>query len=227
MVKKTIKKKSAVKSKPVTTVLSENLPVKPPSKFPKKLVLITVILVILAGLIYSGRTLFVAAIVNGQPVSRLSVVKALEKQAGQKTLEVIVLKSLINQEAKKKKVSVSQEELDKELEKIEKNVSSQGMTLEALLAQQGMTKDTLAEEIRLQILITKMVGENPSVSEGEIDDYMAAQKEQFSLSDLDQSEALSRDEVKKQIQQQKLQENIQSFIAKLKADATIKYWVQY
>ena len=60
--------------------------------------------------------------------------------------------------------------------KIEVNVTSQGTTLEALLLQQGMTKDDLKSEIKLQLLVTKMVENNISVTDKEADDYIASQK---------------------------------------------------
>ena len=89
-------------------------------------------------------------------INRLSVIKDLENK-GEKVLDTIVLKTLINQEAKKRKLTIPQSEIDAEMKKIEVNVSSQGSTLDALLAQQGMTKDDLVGEIKLQLLVTKMV----------------------------------------------------------------------
>ena len=210
------KQKSAEKKSPKIVV-----------KLPKKVLLFILVLFAIAGLIYFGGKLFFAASVNGRLISRFSVIKSLEKQGGKTTLDTIILKTLINQEAKKRKVDVTEKELDAELVKIESNVTSQGTTLEALLLQQGMTKKDLANEIKLQLLVTKMVSDKVSVTEKEIDEYLASQNEQSS-SDLDQSTPeITRDQAKEAIKQQKTQEEIQNLVADLKAKAKINYFIKY
>ena len=196
-------------------------------KFPKKIFLIILVLLIVVGLIYFGKKYLFAASVNGQLVSRLSVIKDLEKQGGQKVLDTIVLKTLINQEAKNRKMSVSDKELEAELTKIEVNVTSQGTTLEALLLQQGMTKDDLKSEIKLQLLVTKMVDNNISITDKEADDYIASQKSQLSLDSTQPAPELTKDQAKTAIKQQKLQGKIQTFVADLKAKAKISYFIKY
>ncbi|VVA43835.1 conserved hypothetical protein [Candidatus Roizmanbacteria bacterium] len=196
-------------------------------KFPKKLFLYVFILFIVLGGVYFGKKVFFAASVNGQLINRLSVIKDLEKQGGKKVLETIVLKTLINQEAQKRKLVVTQKELDAELQKIEKNVSSQGSTLEALLAQQGMTKNDLVGEIKLQLLVTKMVEKNVSVTEKEIDSYLDGQTSQNPLGSSQPTPILSRVQAETAIRQQKLQKEIQTFVAELKAKAKINYFIKY
>ena len=215
---KIVKKlKSAVKSPKIVV------------KLPKKILLTVLILLAVAIMIYFGGKLFFAASVNGRLISRFSVIKSLEKQGGKTTLDTIILKTLINQEAKKRKVDVTEKELDTELLKIESNVTSQGTTLEALLLQQGMTKKDLANEIKLQLLVTKMVSDKVSVTEKEIDDYLTGQKEQFSLSSTTEEAApeITKEQAKEAVKQQKLQTEIQTFVADLKAKAKINYFIKY
>lgn len=177
--------------------------------------------------LYFGWNKVFVASVNGQYINRLSILKELEKQGGQKVLDTTILKTLINQEAKKRKVNVSEKELTTELLKIESNVTSQGTTLEALLLQQGMTKKDLEGEIRIQLLVTKMVDNKISVTEKEIDDYLNSQKEQISLTGIEETTELTRDQAKEAIKQQKTQEKIQTFVTDLKAKAKISYFVKY
>ena len=211
MARKTIKKKT----------------LKPRFSFPKRYLLFVLVILAIGGVVYFGFRLFFAASVNGRLISRFSVIKSLEKQGGKTTLDTIILKTLINQEAKKRKVDVTEKELDAELVKIESNITSQGTTLEALLLQQGMTKKDLANEIKLQLLVTKMVSDKVSVTEKEIDEYLASQNEQSS-SDLDQSTPeITRDQAKEAIKQQKTQEEIQNLVADLKAKAKINYFIKY
>lgn len=199
------------------------------AKFPKKSVVYGLLVLALGLAIYFGGKTFFVASVNGRLISRLSVVNALEKQGGKKTLDVLIVKSLINQEAKKRKVSATVKEIEDELAKIEKSVTAQGSTLDAVLAQEGMTKDSLADEIRLQVLVKKMVGQDIKVSDKEIDDYIDSQREQMALlgSEMTAENEPSRDDVSAQLKQQKLQEKIQSFVADLKEKAKIKYFITY
>ena len=153
------------------------------------------------------------ASVNGQLVGRLTIIKELEKQGGKKTLDVVILKILINQEAKKRKVTVSQKDIDAEIQKIEKNVTAQGSTLDQLLQQQGMKKSDLTEEVKIQLLVSKMAGENINVTDKEIDDF--------------KDQEFPREQIKQTIKQQKLQQKIQTFVADLKNKAKINYFIKY
>ncbi|PJC80868.1 hypothetical protein CO008_00725 [Candidatus Roizmanbacteria bacterium CG_4_8_14_3_um_filter_36_12] len=186
----------------------------------KKAIVYIFIILIITGLIFLGKKLFFAASVNGQLISRLSVIKELEKQGGKTTLDTIILKTLINQEGKKRNISVSENEVNMEISKVEKNIASQGATLDDLLQQQGMTKKDLTDEIKLQLLVTKMATSNISVTDKEIDDYLASQKDQSTLE-------LTKDQAKEAIKQQKLQEKIQTFVADLKSKAKINYFIKY
>ncbi len=156
-----------------------------------------------------------SASVNGQLISRLSVIKELEKQGGKSVLDSLILQSLINQEAKKRKLTVTEEELNGELSKIESNIASQGATLEELLKQQGMVKKDLEEQISLQLLVTKMVDDKVTVSEEEIDEYLTLASD------------LTRDQAKETISQQRVQEKIQIFLEDLKSKAKITYFIKY
>lgn len=222
---KKIRAKKLVEKK---VIVEEMVPMKKTSsKIPKKVFIFALILLIVVGGFYFGRKTFFAASVNGQLVSRLSVIKDLEKQGGKKVLDTIILKTLINQEAKKRNLSVSQSEVDTEIKKIETNVSSQGSTLDALLAQQGMTKSDLIGEIKLQLLVTKMVDNNITVSAKEVDNYLASQNSQNSLGVSQTTPGLNRVQAESAIKQQKLQAEIQKFVADLKAKAKINYFIKY
>ncbi len=196
-------------------------------KFPKKMFQYALVVLVVVGLIYFVGKTFIAATANGQLISRLSVIKVLEKQGGGTTLDTIILKSLINQEAKKRKINISESEMNAEISKVEANVTSQGTTLDALLLQQGMTKKDLTEEIKIQLLVTKMAGSDVSVTEKEVEEYLASQNEQTSLSLEETSTKLTADQAKEIIKQQKLQEKIQTFVADLKAKAKINYFIKY
>jgi len=191
-------------------------------KFSKKLLTVVFVLLLFLGLVYFSRRFLIAANVNGKSISRLSVLKKLEKQGGKKILETMITQVLIQQEAEKRKIIVNQKDIDGEMKKIEANVSSQGSTLDQALQTQGMTKNDLTEEIKIQLMLQKMAGNDIKISDKEIDDFINANKNQQGF-----DKEIPKEQVATQLKQQKLQQKMQSFITDLKAKAKINYFVSY
>lgn len=185
-------------------------------------VLIVLVIVFLILLGYRYRSALFVATVNGQPLSRISYYLELEKQGGKTALDAIVTKTLILQEAAKRKVSVSDEEITGEVKKIEDNLSKQGQNLDQVLDLRGLTRQDLNEQIRLQKLIEKMAVVNISVSEKEIDEFLSSNQDAFSQTEQDNE---VRNSVKEQIRQQKTSEAIQKFIENLQKNAKINYFI--
>ncbi len=188
----------------------------------RKYIIAAVVVLAIIGILYVARGVFVAAIVNGQPISRLSVISELEKQGGKQALNSLITKTLIFQEANKQKITVSKQEVDAEMKKIEESVVKQGQNLNQLLATQGMSRDALAEQVSLQKLIEKMVGKEIQVTDKEVSDYIEKNKE--TLGDTT-DQANLQENVKQQLRQQKLSEKYQALIEKLQKDAKISYFV--
>lgn len=209
-------------------IMVEKKPLESKAVFTKKILPYVVAVLIVTGLTFLGRKLLFSASVNGQLISRFTVIKELEKKGGQTALEDIILKTLINQEAKKRKINISDEEVNAEISKIEKSVASQGATLDSLLQQQGMTKSDLTDGIKLQLTVTKMAVTNITVTDKEIDDYLKANQEEQASSGLEETAPeITKDQAKEIIKQQKLQTNIQKFVIDLKAKAKINYFIKY
>lgn len=183
--------------------------------FPKKYLLFFLAIIVFIGISYLGFRLFFVASVNGRLISRYSVIKELEKQGGKRTVDILILENLINQEAKKKKITISDKELKEELFKIEKNVSSQGATLDLLLEQQKMTKKDFEKQIILKLLVEKMIDNKVSITDKEVDEYLSYYPD------------LTREQVKESISQQKLQDKIEAFLSDLKSKAKINYFIRY
>jgi len=187
----------------------------------KALVLVFILLFALV-LFYFSKKFFIAATVNGKSISRLAILKKLEKQGGKKILEAMITQVLIRQEAEKRKITVSQKDIDGEMKKIEANVISQGITLDQALQNQGMKKSDLVEEIRVQLMLQKMAGNDIKVTDKEIDDFISANKNQQGF-----DKEIPKEQAAAQLKQQKSQQKIQSFVSDLKAKAKINYFVNY
>lgn len=194
-------------------------------KKPKPLVIaigVAVILIVIA--LFFARGIFVAATVNGSPISRLSVIRELEKQGGKQALEAIIDKKLIETELNKQKMSVTPAEIDEEIKKIEAQVSSQGGTLEMALAQQGMTEEKLREQITIQKKLEKLLADKVAITEAEIDTYI---KDSKATPPKDAKMEDFRRQISEQLKGQKFQQEAQKWVSDLTASAKIKYYVNY
>lgn len=194
-------------------------------KKPKPLVIaigVAVILIIVALIFAKG--IFVAATVNGSPISRLSVIGELEKQGGKKVLETIIETKLIETELNKKEISVSKDDVDVEIENIKTQVASQGGTFETALAQQGLTEEKLREQITIQRKLEKLLADKVAVSEAEIDAYI---KDSKATPPKDVKIEDFKKQISEQIKKQKFQSEAQKWMSDLTASAKIKYYVKY
>lgn len=178
------------------------------------------VIIILALIFYLSKGQFIVATINGQPVWRLTLIRELEKQGGKKVLDSLITKTLILQEAKKQKVSVTDEEVNKEISQIEETVKSQGQNLDQLLIAQGMTKNDLIEQIRTQKLVEKIVGKDIKITDEEIKNYFEENKSSFPK---DKKLEEVEEDIKKQLEQEKLSEKIQTWIQSLRDAAKINY----
>jgi len=158
---------------------------------------------------------FLVASVNGKLINRFAVVRELEKQGGRNVTRSLILKSLINQEAKKRKITVSKKELDAEIKRVEANAEAQGATLDLLLKQQGVSRKELEEQLTLQLLVSKMIDNKVDVSDKEVEEYLA----------YDQN--ATKEQAKEAVKQGKLQDRMTSFLTNLETNAKIKYFFQY
>ena len=193
-------------------------------KVKKSYVLLVAGLVALAAFLYFFRGLFVAAVVNGQPISRLAIVKEAEKQSGKQSLNNLVRNTIIEQEARKQNVTVSEKEIDDEVKKVEESLTKQGQKLDQVLSLQGMTREDLRKLIRLDKLVGKMVGKDIKVTDKEVDEYIEKNQE---LLPQEQDENKLKETVREQIKQQKLNEQVRTWLSDLQNKAKVLYFVQY
>lgn len=190
----------------------------------KPKVYISLIVIILAVTAFYLKGLFIAAIVNGQPITRLAVVSELEKRNGKQTLSSIITETLILQEAQKRNITVSQKELDDAIKSIENDLKKQKQSLDQALAFQGMTRKDFEDQLRLRNLVEKMLAKDIEPTDKEISDYIEKNKDTLPK-DLKEEEI--KKTVKEQLKQQKLSSKVQEWLADLQKKATINYFVNY
>lgn len=191
---------------------------------PRRTATIAVIVILALALLYYFRGVFIVAMVNGQPITHLQLIQELEKQGGQQTLNGLITQTLILQEAKKENVTVSDKEIQNQVQQITISLTKQGQKLDDLLTARGMTQQDLDEQIRVQKLVEKMAGKGITVSDREINDYINANKNQLPTN---MSDKQLHDYVKQQLMQQKLSEREQTWVANLQKNAKIVKFVSF
>lgn len=221
-----VKKKSATTSRAksktslqITQEIEQNWVAK---SLRNKFIVAALVIILLAGLLYFFRSLFIVAIVNGQPIDRISFTKELEKAAGPQILNQLVTKALVLQEAKKQNVAISDNEIAAEIKKIEDQLTAQGQKLDDALAAQSMTRKDLQEQIRIQKLAEKMLAKEVEITDKEVDDYVTQNKD--ALQQSSNSGELKK-QVREQLKQQKLQERFRTWLQELQQKAKILYFV--
>jgi hypothetical protein len=173
---------------------------------PRRKWLIPVMLgILLLGLFwYKTNTWPIAAIVNGQPITRFELNKELYTQGGTEVLDGLITERLIKAQLSKENVQVSEEEISGRLDEIKTNL---GENFELALSAQGLSEADLKEQIKTQVQIEKMLSDQATVSAEEVDALV--------------KDFPSREEAEKFAKQQKLQGIISEWVAGLRDSAKI------
>jgi parvulin-like peptidyl-prolyl isomerase len=194
------------------------------SKLPIKYIRIVFLVLALGLLVYVLKGYIVAATVNGVPISRIKVLQLSEQVQGATVLDSLVIDILTTQEAKKQGVTVTKEEIDAEMAKIEETLTQQGVTLDDTLKQRNMTKEQLVQRLTLGKLLEKMLLKNITVSDEEIAKYME-DNAKYLPENKDTPEF--KEQVRQDLQQQKLGTEYQTWIQDVKSNSKINYFVTY
>jgi foldase protein PrsA len=193
-------------------------------KVGRRKIVVFLSLLLIAAALYYFKGLFVAATVNNRPIWRLSVIQRLEKQEGKTALNSLVTETLINQEGQRQKVVVDKAEIDQSVKQIEEGLNKQGQNLEELLASQGLDSKEFREQIRLQKIVEKILTKEVQVSDEEIKAYY---DENRTTSFKDKKLEDVKEDIRAQLEDEKLQIKVQDWIKSLYDKAKINYFVQF
>jgi foldase protein PrsA len=152
--------------------------------------------------------------VNGAPITQAEFLRAAGQQ--DQALQSLIDEKLIQQEAKKQKVTVSDSEVDSEIGTIKQQLGTQ-QDFNAALQRANLTEPQLRDQIRTQKLAQKMGANGVTVSDDDAQTYYNQNKAQFGNQTFDQS----KDQIKTQLLQQKQTEAVQTWISGLRSQAKI------
>ncbi|GLX67398.1 peptidylprolyl isomerase [Paenibacillus glycanilyticus] len=119
------------------------------------------------------------ATVNGVKITKDKLYDSLVEQGGKSTLDNMITNELIDQAADDAKVTVTEADVDKEIENLKKSFGSEDEFNQAL-AQYGMTVDSLREDAEVQVKIRKILEPQAKVTDDDIKKYYDENKASMS-----------------------------------------------
>lgn len=112
----------------------------------------------------------VVATVNGEKITQTELYNEVIKNEGKSVLDRMITYKLVNQEAKKHNVSVSEADVTKELDKIKESVGGDAAFQQALLTN-NLSEQQLKESIVIQLQATKILGKDAAVDDAALKTY--------------------------------------------------------
>lgn len=161
------------------------------------------------------------AFINGQPISFTDIVKVYNSKDNENIIDKLIAEKLIEYEARKRNIQVKSEEISKEIALIEKDAIVNGITLAQLLKDSHKSSEDLEKEVRLRIIIYKILSENIELSEREIDNYVKENPELYK----NLGEEETREKVRKLLIDAKVDEEYKTWIQEARASSDIRYFI--
>lgn len=162
----------------------------------KKFYLVILILGILLLAVYK-KSWFIAAMVNGSPVTNLELQMKLNNQFKAQTLNQLIEEKIILDEASKNNAIPNETEIDQRIKELEIQVGG-SQTFDGLLSQQGLTRSTLRNRLRLTLAISKLYEKEATISAEEVTKFVETSKNQLQATDSAGQEKEAYDNLKNQ-----------------------------
>lgn len=158
------------------------------------------IILIIAGLLTLAiykKDWFIAATVNSSPITNLELQIRLNQQFRTQTLNQLINEKIILNEAAKNKAIVTEAEVNKKISEIETSVGG-AEGLDALLSQQGQTRQSIRQQIKLQLTIEKLYDKEATVSAEEVNQFVEQNSSQLRATDSAGQQKEAYDAIKNQ-----------------------------
>lgn len=154
-------------------------------KFPKikrsviiSFLILSIAVVFAAGCGTGNSNQDVVASVNGEDITKNELYELMVKQNGKQALDSLISQKVIELEAKKQKITVSDEDIQKEMETYYETYGGEEAFVQTL-QMSGYSLEDVKKELALNIKINKLLEPRIKITEEELKTYFEANKEQF------------------------------------------------
>ncbi len=120
----------------------------------------------------------IVATVNDANITKNDLYEFMVKQNGEQALEFLISRKIVNLEAEKANVEVTEEDLNKEIERLAESYGGEEAFNQALQSY-GFTIDDIKEDIVMNIKIRKIMEPQITIDEAEMIKFFEENKEMF------------------------------------------------
>ncbi len=182
-----------------------------------KRLIVLVLIIGLAALVYYKRSWFIAATVNGSPISNFELLSRINSQFRTQMLNQMVNEKIILDEGRRNNIQITDSDIENKISEYETNVGGKE-SFDALLSQQGQTRESLKQQIKIQLTIEKLYANEATVSADEVKKFIEENKSQLTASD----SAGQTKEATEALKQQKLSDLFRQKFQQLKDSAKVQ-----
>ncbi|HEO8420207.1 peptidylprolyl isomerase [Niallia sp. FSL W8-0635] len=141
-------------------------------------ILAVVLVALIIGAVYLTQRSETIATVDKEKITQEQLNEELNKQYGASVLNTMISNKVVDLEADKEKVKVTDKEIKAELDKMVEQYGGQD-TFNMLLAQNGLTEDVFKEQIEQNLKVTKILEPSIEITDDEIKTYFEDNKASF------------------------------------------------
>lgn len=141
-------------------------------------------LIAIAVLLFNGNTGLggADATVNGEKISKERLYQELVGQGGEPALDYLISDMLIQQQARKKNIVITDEEINKELEEIKAQFPTEEQ-FNAALEQNNTSIDRLKDSIRTNLSANKLYESQMDLTEASLQEFFSTNKDRYDTTD--------------------------------------------
>lgn len=164
------------------------------------------------------RNILPIAVVNGNGIGRKDFTDRVLLKAGGQVMDELIVSKLLQEEADKRHIVITDKEIDDTVSKVEKELQKNNATLADYLVAQGQTLEMLRIELKGQLIVEKLFGANLEPTQKEIDQYFVQNNIKKGSGSILISQNIA---IKKAVRIQKLRVAFQTWLQKELQDAEI------
>lgn len=179
-------------------------------------IIVGVLAVLFLALLVANKGWIVSAMVNGKPIYSWELNNTLRARYGQQTLEGMIGETLIADEAKKAGVTVTDSDLKNKQQEVLNSLGA-NVQLDDFLKFQGMTKDDFNKQLKVQIMVERMLTKDLKISDSDITNYIATNGATLTATD----PAKLKEEARQAIVNNKVSEKLQTWFTNMRAKASV------
>ncbi|NLN48077.1 MAG: foldase [Clostridiales bacterium] len=145
---------------------------------------VALVLIVLAGALYYNSKATkgneIVARIDNETITKNDLYEAMVAENGKPVLDMLIANKIIDLELKKENISISQEDIDKEMDAIAEHYGGLS-NFEQMLTIYGQSLDTVKQNIEKNLQIKKLLEPQITITDEELLTYFEENKESFNV----------------------------------------------